>query len=58
MDVKEIIIKKSQLEKEIAGLVDEFLKETGVTLDPVILINYPRKVCEPTSVTLKVIIMN
>ena len=58
MDVKEVIIKKSQLEKEIAGLVDEFLKETGVTLDPVILINYPRKVCEPTSVTLKVIIMN
>ncbi len=36
MDVKQIKIKKLELETEISKLVDNFLKETKVSLDPVI----------------------
>lgn len=36
MDVKQIKIKKLELETEISKLVDNFLKETQVNLDPVI----------------------
>jgi hypothetical protein len=53
MDVKEIKTKKLELETKISKLVDNFLEETQVNLDPVI---YMRMEKDKVKTAIKVII--